>query len=663
VIAALFLTTLAIVGALGVGMLRLLRAPGLDDRGTATRASGRRASDIADAILLVLSVVALVALGTSGALAGRSDPLASAAPGLIALGAAVIAVHLVLFACRLGVSASADSGRVAEFLAMRQIVRRPGSLGHARVLIISLCLACFAASAWSVARSNRRAAATFKVGTTTVADVTPRGASLEHAVDNVDPHRRFAMAAVVVNTPSSTLLAVDASRLPVAAFWPSGISSSSIAAVRRALAPRTAPEVLLPDGPIRLNASTVATHAATHGLRDLELGAWLYNPQVGTTIVDFGALHHGEWTYTTSPPGVCPGGCRLAGIGIVPITGRQPPAAGTIKLDVHGISARNPAGVWKATSADLFPGGWRSATGGVSVRATPGSGLLMSIPASAAAGNAGAIGSATPPMAAVADSPLVLPGVVTSDVASLNGAALSGGQVPAQGLDGNTLQVSSAATTSALPAVGTDAVMVDLGLLSRSQVDATAHIATDQVWLGPSAPANVLARLRSAGLRVDAVRRASTVFAEAQGSGPALADDFLLVATAAALLVAAASTLSALGTTIRQRATELTALEVAGVRRRMLIGALGVETAVLVATTLFGAAAGVVAAIMAVPSLPELSGTSVIPLHYGLPALLVAGVTAAVVCVVVAVSATMGFIVVRRMSPSLLRTAGDGLTG
>jgi hypothetical protein len=82
---------------------------------------------------------------------------------------------------------------------------------------------------------------------------------------------------------------------------------------------------------------------------------------------------------------------------------------------------------------------------------------------------------------------------------------------------------------------------------------------------------------------------------------------------------------------------------------------------VLAATTLFGAGAGVVAAIMAVPSLPELAAPSVIPLHYGLPAGLVAGLSAAVVCVVVAASAVMALIVVRRMSPSLLRTAGDGL--
>jgi putative ABC transport system permease protein len=661
VIGALVLTVLAIAGALGVGMVRLLRAPGLSDRAAGTRAAGLRLADLADAILLVLSVVALVALGTSGALAGRSDPLASAAPGLIALGAAVIAVHVVLFVCRLGVSASVDTDRVATFLAVRHIVRRPGALGHARVLIIALCLACFAASAWSVARTNRRAVATFRVGTTMVADVTPRVASLEQAVDRVDPRGGFAMAAVAVSTASSTLLAVDASRLPVAAFWPSGISSSSIAAVRRALLPPTAPEIRVPAAPIRVNVSTKATSAAA-GLHDLDLSAWLSNPKAGTTIIDLGTLHRGAWTYTASPTDVCPGGCRLAGIGIVPGPRRQPPTAGKIELDVRGISARSRVGAWTGVPADLFAGGWRSGTGGVGVRASSASGLILSIPASAAAAYAGATGAATPPMAAVADSPAVPPAAVTSEVASLNGAALAGGEVPTQGLDGNTLRVSTAVSSSALPGVGSNAVMVDLDLLSRVQVNPTAPFTTDQVWLGPAAPSNVLARLRSAGLQVDALQQASTVFAQAERSGPALADDFLLVATAAALLVAAASTLGALGTTTRQRATELTALEVAGVRRRVLVRALGVETAVLVATTLFGAGAGVIAAIMAVPSLPELAAPSVIPLHYGLPAGLVAGVSAAVVAVVAAASAAMALIVVRRMSPSLLRTAGDGLT-
>ncbi len=132
----------------------LLRADGDRGGGAGRRAPVERCSPTPCS--LVLSVVALVALATSGALAGRSNPIASAAPGLIALGAAVLAVQLVLFVCRLGISASAVLRPVAAFLALRQIARRPGVLRQARVLIIALCLACFATSAWSVARCEPR---------------------------------------------------------------------------------------------------------------------------------------------------------------------------------------------------------------------------------------------------------------------------------------------------------------------------------------------------------------------------------------------------------------------------------------------------------------------------------------------------------------------------
>ncbi len=98
VFAALAATVLAIVAALGVGTFRLLRASGLSEARKPAEGLSRQSALIADALMLGLSVVALIALATSGALAGHSDPIASAAPGLIALGGAVIAVQLVLFA-------------------------------------------------------------------------------------------------------------------------------------------------------------------------------------------------------------------------------------------------------------------------------------------------------------------------------------------------------------------------------------------------------------------------------------------------------------------------------------------------------------------------------------------------------------------------------------
>ena len=281
VFAALALTVLAIAGALSVATLRFLRSSGVSGDRSAAPASARRWAMVADVVLLVLAVVALLALATSGSLAGRSNPIASAAPGLIALGTAVVAVQLVRLVCRFGVSASAYSDRVASFLALRQIVRRPAMLRVGRVLIIALCLACFASAAWSIARSNRATAAGFGVGSHEVVTVTPQGPSLEQAVDRVDPHGRFAMAAVEVAAPSSTLLAVDAPRLPAVASWPTGISGSTIAATSRALDQRTAPVVTLPDAPVQVTASTTATSGASAGLASLDLSLSVFNPQAG----------------------------------------------------------------------------------------------------------------------------------------------------------------------------------------------------------------------------------------------------------------------------------------------------------------------------------------------------------------------------------------------
>jgi hypothetical protein len=297
------------------------------------------------------------------------------------------------------------------------------------------------------------------------------------------------------------------------------------------------------------------------------------------------------------------------------------------------------------------------------VTPTVAGGVTFTIPRAAVDAYLGAVGAISPPMASVADVPASLPGVATEELESINGATLDGGVIPTQGLDGNTLNLTPVATATAIPRLGSDAALVDLGLLRRLQINPTISAAGDQVWLGPAAPADAIARLQAAGLRIDRVQRASVVFNQLQRSGPALADDFLLLATIAALLAAAASTLGALGATIRQRATELTSLELGGVRRSVLARSLAIETGVMVLTALFGAVAGIVAAWMAIPSLPELAAPSLVPLQYGLPGGLEAAVAAAATIVVIAASAGVSVALVRRMSPVLLRTAPNDASG
>ncbi len=168
-----------------------------------------------------------------------------------------------------------------------------------------------------------------------------------------------------------------------------------------------------------------------------------------------------------------------------------------------------------------------------------------------------------------------LPAVVTSQLASVN--AGSGSSFTTNGWTA-TRSPSARRLASALPRIGADAELLDLDLLSNVQTGPTDPGLTDEVWLGPRAPRDAVARLRAAGLNPTTVERSATVFTQLQRSGPALADDFLLVATLAALLVAAASTLGSLGATTRERATELTSLEVAGVPRPTLVASLGLES-------------------------------------------------------------------------------------
>jgi hypothetical protein len=653
---ALGLTTLAIAATVALGVWRLVHASDSyiperrGDRGW------RRSGLAADAVLLVLAVVAVVELTTSGALAGRTDPIASAAPALIGLGVAVIAVWLLLVLCRVGVTLTVYSTRVALFLALRQVVRRPGALRQARALVIATCLACFAVAAWSVGRANRWNVATFNVGSSEVATLSPAGvANFEEVVDRVDPTGRYAMAAETVVTPSSTLLAVDATRLARIAAWPRGISRSSAAAVSHALQPPEAPEVLVPSGVVEVTASTVASPDVPVG--ELQLSLWVSNPSAGTTIVNLGTLHRGPGLYGASVAGFCPGGCRLAGVAVTPAVGAQPPASGQIRLTVFGIESRTTASTAVPLAGDLFVGGWRSANSGARITFASSRAVVLTASMQAVTGYAGATGSASAPMAMPADHPDVLPAVVTADDEASNGGASAPGGIPVEGLDGNTLNVDPVVTALAVPQLGADAAIVDLDLLARAQVDPTSPYTVDQVWLGPSAPPTLIDRLQAAGLRVQSIQRASALDSQYERTGPALADAFFLIATIASLLVAAVSTLGVVGTTFRHRATEIAALEIVGVRPRVLGRSLLIESVVLAATALFGAAAGLIASALAIRSLPGLASPAPIPLQYrpsdGPLAFVILGAFVVILLAALAAAA----VVLRDTSPSLLRSA------
>jgi hypothetical protein len=75
-----------------------------------------------------------------------------------------------------------------------------------------------------------------------------------------------------------------------------------------------------------------------------------------------------------------------------------------------------------------------------------------------------------------------------------------------------------------------------------------------------------------------------------------------------------------------------------------------------------GAGAGILAAALALPSLPERATASLVPLRFPLPLGTIAVVAAAVLVAVALAAAVVGAALARRMSPTLLRTAPDDVS-
>jgi putative ABC transport system permease protein len=643
---------LTICVVLGLSSVRLLRSFGL--AASSSPSGGSRSRVVIDVSILAVSVVALVGAATSGALSSHSNPVAAAAPAVIALGTSVIAIRIVEYLCRRLSAATLDSSAVALFLAVRQIGRRPTALREGRTLVIAVALACFAVSAWSVARSNRLTAATFSIGARTVVTVTANGRPLDQAVDVVDPRGRFAMAAMQVSGPGTPLIGLDATRLAAVAAWPGGTTHESVAAVSRTLTPRGVAEVNLSSGALAVSANVSSSGAASRGLAHLHLAAWLFDRVDGTFTVDLGRLRFGRSTYQGIAQTNCP--CRLVGLGVLP-SSKQVPSSGQIHLGVDALTYRSRSGVPQNALAELTRKDWRSSTTGIHVIAT-GSEVGIDIPMTAVTGEIG-LGGIPPVMASLAGEPSVIPAVAGSFAASLAVGSGQHGALPVQGFDGYNITVRPAVAAASLPRIGPGGVVVDLGALERAQTGPTSPDTSEEVWLGPGAPANAVSRLRAAGLQIDRVERSSTLVSQAKHTGPALAYDFMLLATLVALLVAAVGTFSVLAAGGRQRAAEMVALEVTGVRRGILARSLAIEAGVLALTALFGVAAGAGSAAIVLPSLPQLAIPTDAPLSYALPVGLVLAAAAGAVLVVILATALAARGILTSMSPTLLRNAAD----
>ena len=156
------------------------------------------------------------------------------------------------------------------------------------------------------------------------------------------------MAAVEINTLSTALIGVDATRLAAVAAWPSGTTHASVVAVGRALTPRTAPDVILANGALGVSAAVSASGAASRDLAHLHLEAWLFDPMHGSRTIDLGTLRRGRSIYQGVPQAGCP--CRLTGIGVLP-NAKRVPSSGHIQLGLDALTYRSGQGAPQSARA------------------------------------------------------------------------------------------------------------------------------------------------------------------------------------------------------------------------------------------------------------------------------------------------------------------------
>lgn len=565
------------------------------------RRGGRKAG-LVEGVVLVLAVAGVVQLVSDRG--SRPSPVALLAPGMVAVTGGLIAARLLVRVARRRTTRSLDRGRASGAVGWAGVARRPGTARIASVLAVATCLLLVGVQAWTVAERNRYERASAETGAEVVLQVrAPSHRALLDAVRAADPDGHYAMAAVQVTTSNqeARLLAVDATRADRIVEWgaPSAKPGRSVSQVLRPQLP----------APLRLGAGTLQVGVDVRQVESpspLQLTARLDEGGT-TTLVDLGALRRGARTYTAELPSSCrPATCRLAALAIHhPGTDIE---SATAELVLTSL-ALQPAG--GGTGGPLptdfgTPGSWRPGAptiGGPEVRLSPGAeGLGVSLRAPGG------------PIAEVVrgDSPEPLPAYAGRSEGSEDA---SGGELPADqttGIDGRPTRFSTLHRTAYIPRLGSDAVMVDLDLALR--LDDSASLGDREVWLSrddPSAEAALRSALKKDDitvLRRETRGQLERVYA---GDGAVLALRLLLVCGACAVVVAVGALLVAAYVGRRQRAYEVAAMRVVGIRRRTVRSLLLRENVGTVLVALVcGAAAALVATWVVLPALPQFDDPS-----------------------------------------------------
>jgi ABC-type antimicrobial peptide transport system permease subunit len=601
------------VAALGAAR-RTLSRPVLAQWSHTTAGPARRGW-VVDAVIATLAVAGIVELFVSGILGSAShNPVALLAPGLIALTVALLSARALPILCRATFGRTGRRGGLGAFLAVRQVARRPGGARTTIALTTAFGLVTFTVAAWSVVGANLHDVAWTEVGAAQVLTVSPPPTTdLATVVDRLDPagHDAVAVDRFASTDPANdevrNLIAVQPSRFAQVAYWRDDFTGSSLAALTAKLDPPAPPPInLLGD---QLSVTLDAT--ITGGASGAEVYAVVQGYQAtASSPVDLGPLQvTGAGTFSGTLTGTLPNcgqyACRLrqiylapqatdSGNGVAPFTG---------SVTLRGLALHDGRG-WHPVDAGFGDRGrWISAASDTIVT---GDGSLTDT-------FTGSLGNVA---LNVVDLPAALPAIMTGSVLGNSADA----PVQTYGLDDDvSLAVRPVAIAAALPGAGTDGLIVDLTYAQRSGNGIAGDIG-QQVWLSPTAPTDFAARLRAAGVTILSTQQASTTADTYHRQGPALALVLFLADAAAAALLAAGGAVLGMHLAGRRRGYELAALVATGASKRSLGGGLLIEQGITLGFgALLGIGAGLLATVLAVPSIPEfvnlpLNGGA--PLHY-----------------------------------------------
>ena len=610
VVAAAAGTAALALAALVAVSLRSLRQPLADL--IQQQAEARRLGvlgAVVHAVVFVLAAASVYQLVSGGLLSSSGPQLGLLAPGLLALAVAMLAVRTAVVAVSRITTRPPRS--LSALVVGRHAARSPSVLNPAMIIAVGVALAIFASQVLALSLRNQALRADAGTGASTVLTVSvPAGGDLLSAVRAADPAGQHAMAvkdsAVGDYSGPSRLVAVDTTRLAAVTSWSPAWSNvpDVAAALRGDVTPAivlrgTEIEIALTD--VRAEASPLPDPSAPNAVDPPPPPELVITVETGGAwrTVDLGRLERstrpGDQGLSADLP--CETGCRLVAIGLR-ARANQPYRAGfTIASIATDRQPASASAAWLRTA-----GSWREQ----SVNQT------VPKPTSSLAPEPGPAGLAVTAFDTTGSGLTSMSPTDTADpLPVLLAPGTSVEPVPGQpqvgygtGLDGQQQKVLVVGQASILPRSLDNGVLVDLGNAQGLSDPATSQT-IDEVWLSPSAPADIEQRLAAQGLRVETRETLAENRAVLENQATTRGAAVAVTISVAALLLTLLALVAARWSDAGHRGDDWRVLREGGLAQGRLRGLVAVEIAVpALLAVLVGLLSGAAAAAIAAPRLP-----------------------------------------------------------